>query len=139
MAVCCRLGFLALIAAGVAGCGRDGRCSVSGKVTLDGEAVTGGFVRLEPIDGTKGSTAGATINKDGAYYIAADQGPAPGNYRVQISWAKPTGKKVPAGSPFPPGAMRDETKEAFRAEFNTQSKLHREVKPGANTFDFDLK
>ncbi len=116
------------------GCSGDGRRAVSGEVSLDGEAVSGGSIVFLPAGGDEGSKGAAEI-VDGKYAIPAEQGLPPGSYRVEIRWAKPTGKQVPSGDP---GMMMDERAEAMPAKYNTASTLTVEIAAGENKHDFKL-
>jgi len=125
---------LAVLAA--PGCG-GGTVSVSGTVTLDGQALESGQILFVPVDTSKGQSAGATI-QNGKFDVQGAAPPLPGSYRVEITSKKKTGRQIPAGSPSPPGTMIDETKEAVPAKYNTNSTLRQELKPGANTLNFPL-
>jgi hypothetical protein len=77
---------------------------VSGKVTVDGQAITSGQVSLIPLEKTADSSAGlsaATIDSSGAYTISTGGKPgAPqGKYKVTV-----TASMVPAGGTAPPVA-----------------------------------
>jgi hypothetical protein len=74
--------------------------------------------------------------RDGHYDLDGSRGPYPGKYRVEIFWYKKTGRQItsPSGKAF-----KNETKQAIPAKYNDKSELKVEVKPGRNTFDFDLK
>jgi len=129
---------LALALALLAGCGADGdRGSVSGTIALDGKPLESGSINFAPAEGTQSPSAGAAI-EGGKYEIPRDKGPMAGAFTVTIRAPRKTGKKVPAGSPFPPGTMVDETVEAVPAKFNVKSELRREVKAGSNTLNFEL-
>jgi hypothetical protein len=118
-------------------CARDDRVAVSGKVTLDGQPVETGSISFVPIEGTQSPTAGAEII-DGEYEIPQAGGPKLGVFRVEIRSQRKTGKKIPAGSPAQPGTMVDETVEAIPRQYNKQSKLRAELKPGSNPLDYEL-
>jgi hypothetical protein len=120
------------------GCNKDNRGAVSGQVTLDGVPLESGSIAFIPIEGTASPSAGATVEK-GAYAIPVALGPMPGNFRVEIHSPKKTGKKSLASSPAPPNTWIEESIEAVPEKYNKQSKLRAEVKPGSNTFDFELK
>ena len=128
---------LALILAllGLAGC--SGQPSVQGTVTFDGTPVDDGAISFVPTGGGTGGagTVGAPI-VDGKYTVAG-KGVAPGSYRVEIIWRKKTGRKVP--TPGDPGNMIDQVVQAIPPQYNTNSTLTRDIKPGTNTLDFDLK
>lgn len=121
------------------GCSPDNdRVSVSGNVTLDGTAVESGSITFTPIEGTQSPSAGSDL-VDGNYEVSRPQGPKPGIYRVEVRSQRKTGKKIPAGSPAPPGTMVDEMVEAIPAAYNRDSKLRAELKAGENRVNFDLK
>ena len=69
----------------------------------------------------------------GKYRLDSQNGPEPGKYRVEITWRKKTGNKVPGEGGHP----RDEIVPGIPAKYNTESELVVEVKPGRNTFHFD--
>jgi len=117
----------------VVGCGKGSSPTVHGKVTLDGEAVTNGNISFFSQE-VKGPKAAAAIEQ-GTYAIAPQDKLLPGKYRVEISWSKPTGKKIPSADP---GIMADETREAVPAKYNTASTLIAEITAGDAEKDFAL-
>jgi hypothetical protein len=117
----------------LAGCGKGSAPSVHGKVTLDGESVTQGSISFFP-EAVKGPRAAAAIEQ-GVYALAPHEKLTPGKYRVEISWRKPTGKKIPSADP---GIMIDETREAVPTKFNSDSTLIAEIAHGETEKDFDL-
>jgi len=122
------------------GCGNgDGlnRASVEGKVSLDGTPVEEGTISFAPTAGTKGPTAGGTI-ENGRYSISAAKGPVVGRYRVELHAPRKTGKKIQAPM-APAGTMTDEVGDAMPPQYNMTSTLEKEVKAGRNQIDFDLK
>jgi len=129
-----------LMALGIVGCGEapPKRVAITGTVKLDGKPVESGSITFIPEPDSPNPSAGGEI-KGGEYILTADAGPSSGKYRVEIRWSRPTGKKVPVGSPSPPGTMMDEVKEAIPAKYNTQSTLEREISADENTVDFDLE
>ncbi len=131
--------FMACLAVAVVGCGDRGptRVAVTGSVKLDGKPVEQGSISFVPPEGSDIPAASAEI-KAGEYSLPVTSGPAVGQYRIEIRWSRPTGKKVKMGSPAPPGTMVDEVREAVPAKYNTKSTLEREVSEGDNTLDFDL-
>jgi hypothetical protein len=127
--------FLALAAAGCGGGDGIPREPVSGKVTLDGTPLETGLITFTPDDPSK--PAVGTAIKNGRYSIGRAEGPAPGPHRVGISSTKPTGKKLKSVD-FP-GTFVDEMRESVPAQYNVDSRLTAEVKPGGgNQFDFPL-
>jgi hypothetical protein len=115
------------------GCGGENLSSLHGKVTLDGAPVTSGNIVFLP-EGSEGRKAAAAI-ENGNYTVPAEEGLTPGKYRVELSWRKPTGRKMPSADP---GISMDETKEAIPARFNTESTLTAELAAGEATKDFAL-
>ena len=134
----CRRGpralLLALFLVGLAGC--PGRPSVQGTVTLDGAPVDGGAIRFTPA-GEEGTAASVGAQIVGGKYAISGKALAPGSYRVDINWKKPTGRKVP--TPGDPGTTVDETAEAIPPIYNARSTLKANITSGSNTQDFDLK
>jgi hypothetical protein len=129
------LGLSLCLAAGCDGTG--GRVPVAGTVTFDGQPVDGGAIAFLPEgEGDGDRPKPGTRIDEGRYAILARKGPVPGVYRVQIHWAKKTGKKVPFDSP---PVLIDETRQVIPEKYNTQSTLRVEVHSGSNAFDFDLK
>lgn len=127
---------LPLLALLASGCGAK-VASIAGSLTLDGTPVESGYITFVPIDGTPGSGGRAQIAK-GVYIIDSSMAAAPGTYRVEIAVRRKTGKKIPIGSPAPPGAMADEEVEAVPARYNKDSTLRETLKAGANKVDFAL-
>ena len=133
-----RLPLLALIGCCFAfGCNSqdDGpqRAAVSGTVTIDGEPVETGAVEFVPTEGTTGPVAGAVI-ENGKYSAPKKLGPVVGTNRVKINGTRKTGKTVKTQM----GSIVDERVPVVPEQYNAQSTLVREVKPGKNVFDFPL-
>ena len=113
------------------GCG-GGVTSVSGMVTLDGEALDNGAITFVPEDGNT-PTAGAII-AEGKYHLEL----APGEKRVEISATKVIGKRqVYEGAADSP--VVDNVQEIIPPKYNTQSTLIVSIDQGENAHDFDLK
>jgi hypothetical protein len=117
-----------------AGCGQgSGTGEVSGTVRVDGElAPPGSSITFVPADG-KSPTAGALI-KDGKYTTRVPIGPAKVQVRAPKTIAKPKAAKQQG-----PGADADLVEESLPAKYNDNTTLTFDVKPGANTKDWDLK
>jgi hypothetical protein len=122
----------ALLLAFVVGCDAGPRSSVEGDVHYDGEKVNLGGIAFIPVD--EGERAAGQII-DGHYLLDSHHGPNPGKHRVEIHWRKKTGNKVPGEGGHP----RDEIVPGIPPKYNTESELIVEIKPGRNTFVFDLK
>lgn len=117
----------------LAGCTAEKAASVHGQVTLDGQPVTMGNIVFLPTAGA-GRKAAAAIEA-GAYSIPAGEKLLPGSYRVEISWHKPTGKKIASADP---GMTIDAAREAVPARYNTDSTLTVEIEGGEVAKDFAL-
>lgn len=125
---------LAIVAAAfIAGCSSSDRRAISGEVTFAGEPVDGGSIVFLP--GDDGGTKGAAEIIAGKYEIPPQQGLRPGKYRVEINWAKPTGKQIPSGDP---GMTMEERLEVIPAKYNTASELTVEITAGENKHPFHL-
>jgi hypothetical protein len=108
---------------------------VTGTVLLDGQPLDNGKIELIPLKGTPGPGGGGGINEKGEYEIK--RGLRPGKYRVEIRSTRTLPRKVP--NPFVPYELVDEEAPVIPEEYNTNSSLIREVGPGSNVLDFDLK
>jgi hypothetical protein len=109
--------------------------TVTGTVRLDGHLLTTGSIALEPIDGTPGPGGGGGITKEGKYEIK--RGLRPGRYRVQIRSTRTLPRKVL--NPTIPSELVDEEVSVIPERYNARSSLVREVSPGSNVLNFDLK
>jgi len=118
------------------GCG-SGKSRVEGTVTLDGSPVDGGVIAFFPAGTSEQHDAGHAEIKDGKYSVEETKDLKPGNYRVEISWNKPTGKKVP--TPGDPDIKMDQVHQVIPAKYNTKSTLSETLTSGTNKKDFDLK
>jgi hypothetical protein len=132
-----RFSSVLLLTAVLTGCG-DGSASVSGRLTLDGQPLAGSnqvraTVMFYPESG--GAPAAALADEQGRYRLAtgARMGLAPGNYLVVISATESEPSTSEADTPkkrvITPAKYADPKQSGFRAE----------VKPGNNTFDFDMQ
>ncbi len=117
------------------GCG-PAKISISGKVSYDGIEVNEGAISFESPDG-KSPSVGGMIQK-GFYKIENVDVSSGGKKIVRINAVTKTGKKIPAGPPFPPGDMVDEIIK-MPARFNEKSNLSAEISSSKpNVFDFNL-
>lgn len=125
--------FLAL-----AGCARnyDGpkRYPLSGRVTYDGQTVDSGTISFLPLAEGGQRVSGGPI-EDGAYSVPEEKGANAGSYRVEIRWAKATGKKRMDADL---GVLVEERKEGLPPRFHAKSDLTAEVSDSRTTFDFHL-
>lgn len=122
-----KLSLLPMIASG---CGSSDVGDVSGQVTLDGEPLEGAEVIFEP---DEGRPSRATTDAEGRYtlqYTADTMGAKVGPHTVRITTAETV-----VGENY----ETTETPERVPENYNTNSKLRVEVKPGSNEYDFPLK
>ena len=117
------------------GCGPV-KISISGKVSYDGTEVNEGAISFESPDG-KSPSVGGMIQK-GFYKIENVDASSGGKKIVRIIAVTKTGRKIPAGPPFPPGDMVDEIIK-MPSQFNEKSNLSAEISSSKpNVFDFNL-
>jgi hypothetical protein len=126
------LAALALALALLTGCGdsENSRAVVQGSVTYDGQPVDQGGIAFIPLGNDAGSQRVRATGHivDGRYELDRRHGPFPGKYRVMITWRKKTGKGEQTVQALPP-----------KYADTDKSELTRDVEPGSNTIDFDLK
>jgi hypothetical protein len=123
---------LLLGAAALPGCSSEGRSGVQGTVTYDGQPIPVGTITLLPT-GEKGIKCGGRI-ENGHYQIEPRFGPMPGPHRVEIRWAKPTGKKYKNAF----GEVFDVTSEGLPDKYHAHSRLTAMIKSGANVLNLSL-
>ena len=102
-------------------------------MTFSGEPVSRGSIAFVP-EGTGGQPFGESII-NGAYKVESQRVPAPGAYKGQVRWPKPSGRKMTTED----GSLQDELTESLPKKFHDETSLTAEIKPGANTLNFDLK
>jgi hypothetical protein len=127
-----------LMAATVAGCGKDGYLElglveVTGKVTLDGQPLPYAKVVFEGDDKRQ---AIGTTDSGGNYKLMYDSqtpGAMPGPKTVRITTAD---VDVEGGGA---GEGSEAAKERVPAKYNAKSELKADVSAANKTFDFDLK
>ena len=113
----------------------DGRRSVSGNVTFQGEPVLEGHVRLSPVKGTSGPVIGTRI-EDGKFRTPRDDSPFAGTYRVEITGSRKTGRTIRRA---PLHLEEEEYEQDLPARHNKLSERTIEVtNDGENEFDFAL-
>jgi len=121
------------------GCGGDAdgfvREAVSGRVTLDGQPLAGGAIRFIPKGGDQGAASWGRVT-DGAYAIAASDGPVAGEYSVAIT---SEGSTEPIEGPPGEEPKADDRGAEIPEIYNARTTLQATVEPGkANSFDFPL-
>lgn len=109
----------------LAGCAKSGPelAPVSGRITLNGGPLENADVLFQP-DDSKSPSYGRT-DKDGRYELGYKRGVLGGmvgQHTVRITVSAELVRNPPRLLP----------------RFNTQSDLRREVKPGQNSFDFEV-
>jgi hypothetical protein len=123
----------AISCAAVLGCGH-GRRPVHGTITVNGVPMELGMITFVPTEASSGQVMCGGKVTNGTYSLDATRGPFPGRYRVEIYWAKKTGRRVPNGD----GAIQEETVEGLPAKFNKNTELTATITSGSNTVDFNL-
>jgi hypothetical protein len=118
----------------LAGCGAGTGATVSGRITLDSSPLDDATISFVPTAGGQREAAWATV-KEGHYSISTSEGLGPGRFRVEVRALRATGDKSIQADPTLPTP----SKEVVPAKYNTKSELVAEIKPGANTADFELK
>jgi hypothetical protein len=121
-----------LLAIGVLGCSGD-RVGVEGRVTYAGEPLALGTITFIP-ESEKAIKGGGTIT-NGRYQIEPRFGLMPGLHRVEIRWAKPTGRKTK--NEF--GEILDVRGEGLPDKYHSKSTLTATINRGTNTINFDLE
>jgi len=116
----------------LAGCGGSKVAEVTGTVTIDGKPVEKGAITFTPVNASTGGTGGAEIT-DGRY--RATKVPV-GKMKVSISATKVVGQKKVYDTPNSP--VRPITAEALPERYNERTELELDVKPGANSKDWEL-
>lgn len=114
----------------VVGCGEAGRATVTGKVTANGQPVTGGSLSFAPVGGNS-RPAATTIGSDGTFDLSDSEGAPVGKNVLHYS---PPPRSFPDGfSPKPgdmPPASPYDGMKPIAAEV--------EILAGANTVDVEL-
>jgi hypothetical protein len=130
-----------LLLAGLIGCGSSGRVAVTGKVTLDGEALPNAVVTFYPEGETGGLGGHATTGPDGTYALTSkrgDKGILPGEYKVTVSR-----RLRPDGSAPGPNvrAIESDASERLPDVYHNRDRsvLHATVSKDANVHDFPLQ
>jgi hypothetical protein len=118
---------------GLVGCGAGGPASgeVKGKVTFNGQPVSGGSVSFSPIDIPEAKPAVGDVAADGTFQLStntANDGAAVGKHRVAYSAPLPAEAADP-NRPPPPSPLQGAAIEPSEVE----------VKSGPNEFQFQLK
>jgi hypothetical protein len=118
------------LVAALAGCG-DGKGTVNGTVTLDGESVANGAVTFVKTEGEP-VREGAVI-RNGSFQTRLP----PGKYRVEVNGRKVVGKKTQKGFNGEDEEI-ELTEELFPERYNTKSELTEEIKSGDNAVKLAL-
>jgi len=125
--------FLLLAAAVVLGCSSGSRTGVQGTVTYGGQPLAVGTITFIPTAEQEIKCGGLIEN--GAYKVEPEFGPSPGPHRVEIRWAKPTGKK--SKNEF--GEELDIRQEGLPDKYHANSTLTADIKSGDNVLNFALE
>ncbi len=107
------------------GCGAK-PAEVSGTVTFDGHPLVDGDIIFESPDGSVTPAAGKIVN--GHYLVTITAGPK----KVRINASKPATKPDPVMGMMPIESL-------IPTEYNLETKLTADLKPGKQEANFDLK
>jgi len=143
-----------------AGCG-SGHVPLTGDVSYDGTPIDDGTITFVPTSGGSSDANKASCHiENGKYKFEKDRGPAPGKYKVEITWMQKGGKRMASGDPDVPGrpapapppaavakkgpadpdiVRLDDRTQVLPAKFNTQTTLTADVSSGNTKLDFPLK
>jgi len=115
------------------GCSKQNpnRGQVTGTVEVDGQPAATGSISFTPIDGNTAGTGGSIT--DGRYVVDANIGPS----KVAINIPKVVGERKLYNTPDSP--KMPITEEALPPQYNEQTTLTYDVKPGSNEKNFSLK
>ena len=114
---------------------RESEPTATGTVRLGDKPLPTGSIAWIPLEGTSGPGGGGGINNAGKYEVT--RGLRPGKYRVEIR-SSATIKSLVRNSTIP-SELVDAEVSVVSDQYNTKSSLIREVGPGSNRFDFELK
>lgn len=121
-----------LLLTGCGGVDRPQLATVKGKVTLNGQPVPLAKVYFAPVDGGQSSSGETAVNGEYELYFRYDEpGAQVGKHRVTVSTYQPP-EVDDMGKPI--GGVP----EKIPAQYNTNSTLEKEVKPGENIIDLNL-
>ncbi|MEX2306872.1 MAG: hypothetical protein WD738_04735 [Pirellulales bacterium] len=123
----------------VPGCGRSSQCTVSGKLTFNGQPIQDGSIRFFPVDGTDGHGAVAKI-ENGQYTITSQSNFRSGKYAVQITALRKTGRMIAPREVMPgdDGSPAEEVIQFIPSKYNSNSELQADLQPGQNSYDLEL-
>ncbi|WP_339735985.1 hypothetical protein [uncultured Gimesia sp.] len=132
--------FCSLIVSGCSGGSAEHieRAAVSGTITYAGKPLPEGTIQFVPDTDASGKPlrgkAVQTNITNGAYSLAAGQGPTVGTNKVLISAVKKTGKFEESD-----GQKIEILKQYLPAKYNSNSTLKFEIQAGENTTDYALE
>jgi hypothetical protein len=116
------------------GCSREGY-AVSGRVILDGEALSNGLISLRPASRLAGARPVSADVEDGRFSFAASQGIKPGSYVVSIMAWRKTGRKLDVDD----AEDLDEHEQYLPDKYNLTSKLSVDVHGNTSGLVFELE
>lgn len=111
------------------------RGALDGKVTLNGQPVVQGSIRLMALS-PEAVNVMAPI-KDGAYHLEASQGPTKGKYRIEFSVPSAVKQRVPNDDI--PGQFMEVAPETLPTRYHRDSKITLDYDPmQPQPFDYQL-
>jgi hypothetical protein len=123
---------LVLVVLSACSSGSD-RCGVSGTVKYKGQPIKAGTITF--LNETTNSAVGGAPITDGKYEIPESNGLKPGTYKVSINYPDPSVPPAPADAP--PGEAIP-VPELLPPQYNRETTLKKEIKPGGEPLDFNL-
>jgi hypothetical protein len=134
------LSALAIAMACSTGCGGDGlaRAPIKGQVTIGGQPLASGRILFMPVAPNQGPTVSAPI-VDGEYTLPRKDGPVAGPNRVEVEANLDLGFAIDDEAAFARRGGRPLPPNPVPPEFNRNSQLTLEVKPGEdNTYNVTI-
>jgi hypothetical protein len=115
----------------IAGCG-DGKASVRGTVTFDGQPVARGMITLVKTEGE--------LVREGAVITAGEfeAHVPPGKYKIELNAQKVVNTRTQKGFDGKDEVV-EVTDELFPPRYNTQTELMKDLKAGSNPLKLDLQ
>ncbi len=136
--------FAAMVVFFLAGCGggsdQPDLGLVTGTVTLDGAPLTNTAIMFSPVDGRPALGKTDAQGKYELTYIRDTKGCKVGKCKVEIGNLEGEDEEVGAdGEQTTDSKPANSKKPRIPSKYNTKTELEANVKPGENTFNFDLK
>jgi hypothetical protein len=126
--------FLLPLFAAATGCS-GGNCTVSGRVTLDGQPLSNGRIALRPAAQMASARSVSVKINDGKFSFTQAHGIVPGSYTVMIRAWRKTGRKLKVDE----AEELDEHEQYLPAEYNAQSQIATNIRGNTGGLRFELR